>query len=215
MIRKAFLTPDTSSFSSYGVWRFFVIPWELHQYIDGALGRLCEASQWEQFGDSSPVDVAENFTELLSDMLNFNPVGMLIPFVNDTVPNGLLLCDGSVYLAGDYPHLYDVIDNSLVVSSSQFRTPDLRGRFLLSGNSEYSIRSTGGEAEHTLSLSEIPQHSHQYTPPVPNIDLEAPGAPDIIAAGMGIPEATSIEGGGDAHNNMPPYYVVRYGMVHG
>lgn len=39
----------------------------------------------------------------------------------------------------------------------------IEGVFLLGSSSSYTNGSTGGEATHTLSLEEIPSHSHEYS----------------------------------------------------
>ena len=39
-------------------------------------------------------------------------------------------------------------------------TPDLRGRFILGFSSTYPMDSSGGEATHLLTISEMPAHSH-------------------------------------------------------
>ena len=36
----------------------------------------------------------------------------------------------------------------------------IEGRFLLGASSSYAINSTGGEATHTLTISEMPSHNH-------------------------------------------------------
>lgn len=89
----------------------------------------------------------------------------------------------------------------------------IQGKFLLGayGNT-YKAGSTGGEATHTLTTSEMPSHNHAvYFPNAGADDHSAPGNyPDgpsdstYYAAGS----YTSREGGGKAHNNMPPYLAV-------
>ena len=39
-------------------------------------------------------------------------------------------------------------------------TPDLRDRFVVGAGSDYSVGDTGGEAEHTLTIGEMPRHNH-------------------------------------------------------
>lgn len=132
-----------------------------------------------------------------------------------------LLCDGSQYNRVDYPDLYDVLDIAFIVDSDHFTVPDLMDRFIL-GEGANIVGDTGGNETHTLTVDEMPSHSHDntphahtYYPPTINLDLESPGAPDIQGAGLGPPAQTSADGisiaatGGDeAHNNMPPYLVL-------
>ena len=42
-------------------------------------------------------------------------------------------------------------------------TPDLRGRFILGASDSHVAGSTGGEENHTLTVDEMPAHSHAGT----------------------------------------------------
>ena len=106
----------------------------------------------------------------------------------------------------------------------------IQGRFLIGTNSTYTPGSTGGEATHTLTVSEMPSHMHQfgivkwnsngtdagpiysmpsvYTTETANVytrPASGSGASPYTAKGN-----TRIwnEGGSVAHNNMPPYLAV-------
>lgn len=81
----------------------------------------------------------------------------------------------------------------------------IEDRFLLASGSSYAAGSTGGEAEHTLTVDEMP--SHQY------IDTSASWvqANHFLARGTdyGVSEKTIYNIGNDQpHNNMPPYLAV-------
>ena len=84
----------------------------------------------------------------------------------------------------------------------------IQNRFLLSAGSSYTAGDTGGEATHTLTINEMPSHSHQLDRGnYGNSRLEE------IAYSNGSSTATGSwgvhnTGGGQAHNNMPPYLVV-------
>ncbi len=54
----------------------------------------------------------------------------------DSIPEGWALCDGG---------------NG---------TPDLRNRFVVGAGDEYSVNSTGGQKEVTLSVDQMPSHNH-------------------------------------------------------
>jgi len=81
----------------------------------------------------------------------------------------------------------------------------------------------GGETEHTSSSSEIPSHSHTLrcatedgnaVDPKNNLPAESPvgdlqysgGNPD----GNMHTDAITSAGGGQAHNNLPPYLVLNF-----
>lgn len=90
--------------------------------------------------------------------------------------------------------------------------PDWRGRIPVGFNPSDSdfdaFTKTGGAKTHTLTVDEMPGHTH-------NINSEAgTGSPFIISAGdgagSGLTSSTTSTGGGQPHNNMPPYSVGAY-----
>ena len=86
----------------------------------------------------------------------------------------------------------------------------IEGRFTLGSGTGYSVGDTGGEAEHTLVVGEMPIHSHgQYVTgnsggPAVRRDYNVDGSAWTYPQGVN----TDIAGGGQPHNNMPPYLVV-------
>lgn len=143
-------------------------------------------------------------------------IGELILWSGAAPPDetSVLLCDGTHYSNVDYPGLYDVIGLAYGgTGATDFAVPDLRSRVPIGESGTFVLADTGGETEHTLTESEMPTHSHIYVPPVFNVDIEAPGAPDPLAAGIGIPTSTGNAGGNGAHNNMQPYLTINYYIV--
>ena len=107
----------------------------------------------------------------------------------------------------------------------------IKDRFLLSAGSSYAAGSTGGEASHTLSINEIPNHTHRirhnrednggYVPANSYANAVQSGSETNGANGNGlftdrIRDTDVWNGGGfnepiggnAAHNNMPPYLTV-------
>jgi len=206
-------TPDVEKFSGNVESRILTLPLSLWYLVNGALEELTFEQNWFEFGSATPEETAAFFLEALDELRPYPMIGAVIPLAIDPFPDFVLPCDGSAFLREDYPDLYAVLDPALIVDADNFRTPDIVGRFLLADGNGRSLTDMGGEETHTLTIPELPSHSHEYTPPVANIDIEAPGAPDVLAAGMGTPTQTGNTGNGDAHNNMPPFYVVKYGIV--
>ena len=163
--------------------------------------------QWDDI--EKAISQAEH--EAISSM-----IGMIIPHVLSVFDALVLPCDGGVYNRVDYPLLYEAIDPIYIIDPDTFKTPNLVGRFPLGESLDFEIGSEGGEAEHALTVEELPAHSHGYESPTINIDVESVGVPDPSGVGLPmLPNLTDDAGGDEAHNNMPPYSVVRWVIVAG
>lgn len=101
------------------------------------------------------------------------------------IPDGWALCDG------------------------QDGRPDLRDKFVLGAGTAHAVGDTGGEATHTLTVEEMPTHSHRLSIGPLNT------TPYIATAGTnqnstGTDFESKGTGGSQPHNNMPPYYALCY-----
>src|SRR5690606_2005011 len=97
------------------------------------------------------------------------PVRGLIPYPGDpnNVPAGFYLADGSSLLRASEPALYAVIGTTYGEGDdpgSTFALPYLPGRTIVGvdpGDSDFNDRGkTFGAKTHTLTVSEMPSHSH-------------------------------------------------------
>lgn len=93
----------------------------------------------------------------------------------------------------------------------------IQDTFLLAAGSIYAAGSTGGEAEHTLTVEEMPSHNHQLKTDIDNEVWNVTWPEwfeytDGWTQEAGETQApathTTKTGGGQAHNNMPPYLAV-------
>lgn len=136
-----------------------------------------------------------------------------------TVPDGWLPCDGSEYLKSDYPELYTAIGDLWGVNNPpsdvfHFRVPDRRGKVGvgLSTETEFnSIGKTGGEKDHTLTVGEMPSHTHGMG--YRTIGQSGSNRFSMVGQTNANREGdvgTSSTGESKAHNNMPPYAVFNY-----
>ena len=83
--------------------------------------------------------------------------------------------------------------------------------FLVGAGNLYNLGATGGEAKHTLTVDELPEHDHQ-TAKTDGGGIAFPSgiiqAGSLSAAGNWWYAATRKTGGNAAHNNLPPYLAV-------
>lgn len=160
------------------------------------------------------------------------PIGGVIMFAGSVAPEGFLLCDGSEVLIDDYDRLHCIIGNTYgnPCVNIKFRLPDLRFRFPLGKNNVKNLGDVGGEENHTLTSGEMPVHNHGVSDPghthtiddIPNgtqggistIVGGATAADEVRYTGTTESKTTGItinnSGGGQPHNNMPPYIVMNY-----
>lgn len=212
--------PDTEP-TVYGVFRISGV---LYEILCSHLWELADPRAWEQsIGGITPEEAAALVAEMVESLIPSRApmhIGQIVPYVRETLPDGVLLCDGAQYSVAEYPELAAVLPDSLHIDSETFCVPDLRGLMLVgagtaASGTQYSLCETGGTETHRLTIEEIPSHSHlTHTHGMSvNIEEPVPGAPYAITTpGIGV-EATTQVGGGSEHNNMPPYFVVLYGIV--
>jgi microcystin-dependent protein len=126
--------------------------------------------------------------------------------------------------------------------STTFNKPDLVDFFPVGAGDSYGLAGTGGEATHTLTIPEMPEHGHSnatggqsadhYHAAQPGFDVivQAAGADNLELGGSGTPAQSNVgnpntgttsndhthdiplDGGGVAHNNLPPYKGVNYAI---
>lgn len=155
------------------------------------------------FGDTLPSDPQTNqlfFQTVGSNFVldNVYPVGSIYMNVNNTNPGTLF---GGTW-------------------------EQIQGRFLLGMSSSYPSGSQGGEATHTLTVSEMPSHNGHLSAGIAGtapmgkgnykgyLNSSAMTAYSDIGRGWNVyignemHPASEAVGGGQAHNNMPPYLSV-------
>ena len=137
-----------------------------------------------QLTGSLPVISGANLTNIFVQ-------GMIMMYNGSSAPSGWAICDG------------------------QNGTPDLRDRFIVGTGSSYSLGNTGGANSVTLTTAQMPSHKH--TTSVDNTNLfPSSGQTSIGFGGAGSYPATTFtmnnEGGGQAHENRPPYYALMFIM---
>lgn len=144
--------------------------------------------------------------------------GALVPYFGSVDPEWGLICDGRTFQRADYPELWE-LSPAAYKNATAFTLPTLAGRTMIGAGQGYQTGyyapwSWGGVEQVTLTEAQIPAHSHSYQGVIPNVDLESPGVPDIVAAGINpLPQQTGLSGGGQSHTNMQPYAAFYYVVI--
>lgn len=72
-----------------------------------------------------------------------SPIGTVLSYAGQTIPNGYLLCDGASYLVKDYPDLYAVIGNTYGGDSTNFNVPNLIDKFIQGSTTSGTEKEAG------------------------------------------------------------------------
>lgn len=149
-------------------------------------------------------------------------IGEIRVFGFDYAPQGWALCNGQLLSISTNQALFSILGTTYGGDGrTTFALPDLRGRVPVHIGNGIALGEMGGEESHTLSLNELPPHSHQVsgdsgagTSPDPGGNVwasvatalqYAPGA-NVAMSG----NAIGSQGGSQPHSNMQPFAVCNF-----
>ena len=138
-------------------------------------------------------------------------------------PKGWALCNGQLLPINQNQGLFSLLGTTFGGDGRvNFALPDLRGRTPIHVGGSHTLGERGGEQAHTLSIAEIPTHTHVLsgtstigTQQIPVGNLLAANAnqpyhaPDASLVAMA---STSVQnvGGSQAHLNMQPFLTLSF-----
>lgn len=145
-----------------------------------------------------------------------HPPGIVSWFAGSTVPSGWLECNGALVSRVTYATLFGVIGTTFGSGdgSTTFALPDVRRRVIVGAGGTgtailaNTIGATGGTETHTLTVSEIPSHTHVYAQAVGSAVGVFSGSNLITRLQSNTSTSTTSTGGGGAHNNIQPSLVL-------
>lgn len=218
-------------------------------YISGTLATAQTGQRWEVTGDR--IDLYSSDNALLGSIrrdgsgikisgeVTINggdpsPIGTVVMFAGDTIPQGWLLCDGSAVWRSTYLTLFLTIGTAYGAGdgSITFNLPNLKGRVPVgmdAAQTEFdALGETGGAKTHTLTVAQTPaisgtvgihgseNGSNLWNPagvfansPRNNTLYKPPGGSQ-----SGAHSITTLRfdsgGSGQAHNNLQPYITMNY-----
>ncbi|KZE43355.1 MULTISPECIES: phage tail protein [Brevibacillus] len=151
-------------------------------------------------------------------------LGEIRLFANNYAPRGWMFCEGQILNINQNQALYSLLGAVYGGDGvTTFALPDYRGRTPIHVSSTIPLGTAQGEANHTLTINEMPQHTHQVAGSSlePTASTAANNVWAAVANAYG-PAANlqqmnantmSTAGGSQPHNNMQPYLVMNYAIA--
>lgn len=136
-------------------------------------------------------------------------------------PKGWALCNGQLLPINQNQGLFSLLGTTFGGDGRvNFALPDLRGRTPIHVGSGHTLGERGGEQAHTLSIAELPEHTHVFNGSSANADSNDPTA-RFLASSNNIygspaaltslsPSAVANVGGSQAHLNMQPFLTLSF-----
>jgi microcystin-dependent protein len=150
-------------------------------------------------------------------------VGEIRMFAGNFAPAGWMFCEGQLLPISEYETLFQLIGTTYGGDGeSTFALPDLRGRIPLHQGNGVILAETGGAEEITLTVQQIPAHSHPVlatttvandATPAANVPAQTgtfdgyqSSPPTVQMAAQSIAPA----GGSQPHTNFEPYLCINF-----
>jgi microcystin-dependent protein len=156
-------------------------------------------------------------------------VGEIRMFAGNFAPAGWAFCDGALQPISELETLFNLIGTTYGGDGqSTFALPDLRGRVPIHQGNGFVLAETGGAEQVTLTINQIPLHTHalgvqqamgnQISPggnvPAQSLNVtpyinDAPSGSFSASPAQGT-DAIGPVGGSQPHENMQPYLGINY-----
>ncbi|MGN6184627.1 MAG: phage tail protein [Thermoanaerobaculia bacterium] len=139
-------------------------------------------------------------------------------------PKGWALCNGQLLPINQNQGLFSLLGTTFGGDGRvNFALPDLRGRVPIHVGSGHTLGERGGEQGHTLSIAELPQHTHVLNATTVLSDTSTASNTVMLAQSAGAnlygaaanlvamaPNQVANVGGSQAHLNMQPFLTLSY-----
>jgi microcystin-dependent protein len=139
-------------------------------------------------------------------------------------PKGWALCNGQLLPINQNQALFSLLGTTFGGDGRvNFALPDLRGRAPVHVGSGHTLGERGGEQAHTLSIAEVPTHTHGVSAtsaaattqdPTGRVLAQSPATNRSYGNATGLvalsPESVANVGGSQAHLNMQPFLTLSF-----
>ena len=150
-------------------------------------------------------------------------VGEIRMFAGNFAPAGWMFCDGRLLAISENETLFQLIGTTYGGDGeSTFALPDLESRVPMHQGNGFILAETGGVEEVTLTVSQIPAHSHPFlatlnpgatTNPQPNLVSDSPNIKpyieDVASVAMAAGTISPV-GGSQPHTNLQPFLAINF-----
>ncbi len=150
-------------------------------------------------------------------------VGEIRMFAGNFAPAGWMFCEGQLLPISENETLFQLIGTTYGGDGqSTFALPDLRGRIPIHQGNGFVLAETGGAEEITLTINQIPAHSHPLLASgdvgnqlsvAGNLTSNSQGAvpyiEDVPTVNMNAGAIGSV-GGSQPHTNFQPYLCIDF-----
>jgi len=150
-------------------------------------------------------------------------VGEIRMFAGNFAPAGWMFCEGQLLPISENETLFNLIGTTYGGDGqSTFALPDLRGRVPLHFGNGFQLAETGGVEQVTLTLPQIPAHSHAFlassnnaakTAAAGSVPATTPNYTPYIALPPNTPlnpQSVTSTGGSQPHSNFQPYLCIDF-----
>lgn len=149
-------------------------------------------------------------------------VGEIRMFAGNFAPAGWMFCEGQLLPISENETLFQLIGTTYGGDGeSTFALPDLRGRLPLHQGNGFILAETGGAEEITLTVNQIPAHSHPFLATSQAASDRNPTDKTLAQALTTIyivdaptlslnPVSVGPVGGSQPHTNFQPYLCVDF-----
>jgi microcystin-dependent protein len=150
-------------------------------------------------------------------------VGEIRMFAGNFPPAGWMFCEGQLLPISENETLFNLIGTTYGGDGqSTFALPDLRGRLPIHFGNGFVLAETGGAEEITLTVNQIPTHSHPMlastsagtqNAPNNNVTAASPSVTlyigDVTDSNLSA-NAVGPVGGSQPHSNFQPYLCIDF-----
>jgi microcystin-dependent protein len=153
-------------------------------------------------------------------------VGEIRMFAGNFPPSGWMFCEGQLLPISENETLFQLIGTTYGGDGqSTFALPDLRGRIPIHMGNGFILAENGGVEEITLTIQQIPAHSHTFLATSDAASTAAPAPSETFARALAStitpygtdapnvnmsPQMIGSDGGSQPHTNFQPYLCIDF-----